>query len=302
VDPLRVRRTHVGSSKPVRTVAVEVPPVAERRMNSAAPPGVTLVSAWRAPASSDSRIMTPALAHRWVSSRASMRADTSRSPAWTTKAKWKLSAVPQMSEPEARTRTASAVISASTLPSTPTCPTSRLVSASVGGDGSAGCAPGGQVGEPGCVGSVGGSPMTSETPQAPSSRVAAARRAIHVERRRLREEAASFSWGRRFVVGSVSSPIMVLPSCHSRWPCDRCHTDGMNLTWPGCESLERFLSQRRRTRTAPAPIAYTTTNVTIAGTSPPGIAQAASQLAAARPPACRSGARWIPVRARSRVR
>jgi hypothetical protein len=62
VEPLRWSRTHRGGA-PLAAVFVVEPFVDVRRWNAAPLPGEISAKAWREPAASDSRIITPALTH-----------------------------------------------------------------------------------------------------------------------------------------------------------------------------------------------------------------------------------------------
>src|SRR2546423_14751494 len=80
VLPARTSRVQYGTAGPVVLAVVLVPLVAERVTKAAPLPGVRASRTERAPAASDSRIMTPALAEEAVFSTAVTRAVIDPSP------------------------------------------------------------------------------------------------------------------------------------------------------------------------------------------------------------------------------
>ena len=83
VLPIRCRRTQYGAPAKTPAVWLLAPPGSSRRWKARPLPGVTTAIAWRAPVSSDSRIITPALAQSLVfcseATRAMMRPSRARS-------------------------------------------------------------------------------------------------------------------------------------------------------------------------------------------------------------------------------
>ena len=80
VSPWRARRTQYGPSISGTVVSWDSAPAARRRWKLAPSYGVTAIIAWAESSVSVSRIITPALAHSWVSWTLTTRAMISPSP------------------------------------------------------------------------------------------------------------------------------------------------------------------------------------------------------------------------------